>query len=110
VKAFAPLLGLAMLGVVGYLYFTGQLGGYGEGVPDVNPGAAVGRGADAAGQAGEHGLDWFLHTAWAPAAAVAVFGAWFAVKLWSKIGSFGRGFVIFVVGVSVAIFLAGINR
>lgn len=94
-----------------WAYFTGQLGGYGQGVPAVEkPDVNVHGAADAAGQAGQHGLDWFLATAWAPAALIAVVVASVAVKFWQKIGSFGRGTLLVVGAIAVTIFVLGIKH
>lgn len=107
--AAALLLGAAVV-AGGYFFLSGGIPGYGTGTPDVNPGSAVDKGADVATKAGESSLDWFVSTAWAPAALIAVVGAWFAVKLWDKIGSFGRGTVIALVAICVTIFIMGIKH
>jgi hypothetical protein len=86
-----------------YLYFTGALSG-------VDTGGAVGKAGDAAGQAGQHGLDWFLSTAWAPAALIAVVGAFVLLKFWNSIGGFGRATLLVVGAIAVTIFVLGIQR
>lgn len=107
-KLLVPLLFIGGI-FLGYLYFTGQLGGYGQGVPNVqtpDPGTAV----NAAGQAGQHGLDWFLATAWAPAALVALVVTGVMIKFWQKIGGFGRAVLLIVGAIAATIFVLGIKH
>jgi hypothetical protein len=107
----APLLLIGAAAVVGgYMVLSGKVPGYGQGTPDVDPGAAVSEAGNAASQAGESGLNWFLSTAWAPAALVAVVGAYLAVKFWQKIGGFGRAFLLIVAAIAATIFVLGIQR
>lgn len=106
------LVGGAVL-VGGYLVLSGKIPGYGQGapkVPNVDPGDAASKAGAAATQAGDSGLTWFLHTAWAPAALVAVVGAWVALKFWNSIGTFGRTTLLVVAGIAATIFVLGLRH
>jgi hypothetical protein len=107
-KILAPLLFVGGL-FLAYLYFTGQIGGYGEGVPNVQTPDA-GTAVHAAGNAGQHGLDWFLATAWAPAALVALVITGVLIKFWQKIGGFGRAVLLVVGAICVTVFVTGMHR
>lgn len=103
------LLGAVAL-VGGYMFLSGKIPGYGQGTPDLNTDGALDKAGGAASQAGESGLDWFLSTAWAPAALVAVVGAWLTIRFWNKIGGFGRAFLLVMAAIAATIFVLGINR
>ena len=98
---------------LGYLYVSGQLGGYGSGAPKVDTGAAkdaAGAAANAAGQASDSGMHWFLSTAWAPAALVALVLTGVMIKFWQKIGGFGRAVVLVLVAIAVTVFVLGVKH
>jgi hypothetical protein len=103
------MLGAAVV-VGGYMFLTGKIPGYGQGTPDVDTNGALNQAGSAASQAGQSSLDWFLSTAWAPSALVAVVGGWVALKFWSKIGGFGRATLLCVAAVAATIFVLGVNR
>jgi hypothetical protein len=104
VKGLAGLLLVGGAIVLGYLYFTGQLSGYGSGTPD------LGGAADATGQASTAAVggiqafwSWLIGEPWGITALVSAGAATLGVMTWRRIGGWGRGVVVFLGAVALTI-------
>lgn len=103
-KALGPLILVGGLLVAAYLFLTGKISGYGQGIPQTGDATDAAKGAG--GQVVQHGsalADWYFSHGWAYTALVAGVLAVLGVITWRRIGGWGRAVVIAAAAIAVTV-------